>query len=194
MQIDEQELFDEEPKVEKNSIGREILSILIYTGVIIGLTWLILTFVGQRTKVEGNSMYPTLYNEDNLLVDKLSYRFKPIERFDIIVFEYPHDKDTHYIKRVIGLPGETVQIVDGKIYINGEVLDENYGYETMRDAKRAAEPITLGEDEYFVLGDNRNDSSDSRSDLVGNVKKSQIVGKAFVRIYPFNRICILKHQ
>ena len=110
------------------------------------------------------------------------------------MFEYPHDKDTHYIKRVIGLPGETVQIVDGKIYINGEVLDENYGYETMRDAKRAAEPVTLGEDEYFVLGDNRNDSSDSRSDLVGNVKKSQIVGKAFVRIYPFNRICILKHQ
>ena len=139
-------------------------------------------------------MYPTLHDGDNLLVDKISYRFTDIERFDIIVFEYQHEENVYYIKRIIGLPGETVQITDGNIYINGELLEEDYGYEVMESAGLAAEPVTLGENEYFVLGDNRNDSTDSRDPRVGNITRDIIVGKAFVRIYPFDAIGFLKHQ
>ena len=171
-----------------------LLSFLAYAALVFGITFLIITFVGQRTKVSGNSMYDTLENGDNLILEKLSYRFHEPERFDIVVFRYTHKKNTFYIKRVIGLPGETVQIVDSKIYINGEILEENYGYEPIQDAKRASQPITLGEDEYFVLGDNRNDSSDSRDPAVGNVTRSQIIGKAWLRIWPLNKIGLINHR
>lgn len=188
------EEFEQKPKIEKKSLGKDILDMTVYFVIVVLAAYLMVTFVMQRTTVDGNSMYSTLHNKDSLIIDKLSYRFGEIERFDIVVFEYPHKKDVHYIKRIIGLPGETVQIIDGTIYINGEVLEESYGYEVMREARRAAEPILLGEDEYFVLGDNRNDSTDSRSDSVGNVHRSQIVGRAFVRIFPLNRIGVLRHQ
>lgn len=145
--------------------------------------------------VDGRSMNATLNDGDNLIVEKLSYRFGDPERFDIIVFPPQESPKEHYIKRIIGLPGETVQIdAEGKIYINGEVLEENYGLETIRNAGRAAEPITLGDDEYFVLGDNRNNSKDSRSDAVGNVKRSSITGRAWLRIWPLSDIGFLKHQ
>lgn len=188
------EEFEEKPDIGQKSLKKDILDMVVYFAVVVLAAYLIVTYVGQRTTVDGNSMYPTLHDKDNLLVDKVSYRLGDVERFDIIVFEYPHKKDVHYIKRVIGLPGETVQIIDGVIYINGEVLEENYGYEVMRDARRAAEPVTLGPDEYFVLGDNRNDSTDSRAESVGNVHRSQIVGRAFIRIYPFSRVGVLRHQ
>ncbi len=140
-------------------------------------------------------MYPYLHNKDQLMMDKLSYRFHDPERFDIIVFPVVRDgKEEYYIKRVIGLPGETVQIIDGYVYINGEKLDENYGAEVMNDAGRAAEPITLGDDEYFVLGDNRNRSDDSRYENVENLKREKIVGRAWVRIWPLDRICVVRHQ
>ena len=125
------------------------------------------------------------------MMDKLSYRIHDPERFDIVVFPVVRDgKEEYYIKRVIGLPGETVQIIDGYVYINGEKLDENYGAEVMNDAGRAAEPITLGDDEYFVLGDNRNRSDDSRYENVENLKREKIVGRAWVRIWPLDRICV----
>ena len=130
-------------------------------------------------------MYPYLHNKDQLMMDKLSYRFHDPERFDIIVFPVVRDgKEEYYIKRVIGLPGETVQIIDGYVYINGEKLDENYGAEVMNDAGRAAEPITLGDDEYFVLGDNRNDSKDSRHIELGAVDTRKILGKAVWLLIP----------
>ncbi|MBQ5375559.1 MAG: signal peptidase I, partial [Lachnospiraceae bacterium] len=98
-------------------------------------------------------------------------------------------------KRIIGLPGETVRIdTDGKIYVNEALLDENYGYETIEDPGRAIETLVLGEDEYFVLGDNRNNSRDSRDPMVGNISRDRIVGKAFIRIYPFDKFGVLKHQ
>ncbi len=100
--------------------------------------------MGQRTQVSGDSMYPTLHNGDNLIVDKLSYRFKDPERYDIIVFPYQYKEETYYIKRIIGLPGETVQIIDGTIYINGSVLDENYGREKMVSSGLALDEIQLG--------------------------------------------------
>ena len=172
--------------------------ILYFAGVIL-LTWFVITFIGQRTLVSGDSMETTLSDGDNLIVDKISYRFKDPERFDIIVFPFHYDysKETYYIKRIIGLPGETVHIdEDGTIYINGKTLKESYGNLIIEADRRgvAAEPVTLGDDEYFVLGDNRNNSSDSRMEMVGNIKRSEIIGRAWVRIWPFNKLGVLKHQ
>lgn len=168
---------------------KSIIGWIFYFAAIIAISFFIVTFVGQRTVVDGDSMNDTLHNKDNLLVDKLSYRFHDIERFDIVVFRYNEKK--FYIKRVIGLPGETVQIVGDDIYINGEILDESYGKEEMLSSGRASEPILLGEDEYFVLGDNRNNSSDSRDPSVGDVSRSRIVGKAFFRMTPLSDFGLL---
>ena len=179
---------------QKVDMKKEILSWVFYIAFVLVLTWVIITFVGQRTRVDGRSMMNTLHDGDNLIVEKLSYRFSDPKRFDIIVFP-PTGKKEYYIKRIIGLPGETVQIDEnGNIYINGELLEENYGAETIQNPGRAAKPITLGDDEYFVMGDNRNNSKDSRSEEVGNVKRSQIIGRAWLRNWPLNKFGLLKHQ
>ncbi len=174
---------------------REMVNFLLYIVGIFLLTYVIIHYVGQRTQVSGSSMEHTLSDGDNLIVDKISYKFHSPERFDIIVFPYQHKEDTYYIKRIIGLPGETVQIdTAGNIYIDGEKLEESYGFEAMEDPGIAEEPITLGEDEYFVLGDNRNGSSDSRDPDVGIVQGESIIGRAWVRLYPFDRIGFLSHE
>ena len=140
-------------------------------------------------------MEPALSDGDNLIVDKISYRFHDPERFDIIIFPYQWEPNTYYIKRIIGLPGETIQIDDeGNIYIDGEMLRENYGLERIQNPGLAREPVTLGEDEYFVLGDNRNNSTDSRFAEVGVIHRDDIVGRAWVRIYPFDSIGVIRHQ
>lgn len=189
--------------MEKHRILREILNTSLYLLVVLLITWLMITFVGQRTIVKGASMEPTLYGTDdadpdkagdNLIVDKITYRFKDPKRFDIIVFPYQYTGEL-FIKRIIGLPGETVQIDDqGNIYINGERLAEGYGKEVILNPGVAAEPVTLGPDEYFVMGDNRNNSADSRNTGVGNVRRDQIVGRAWLRIWPLSRFGFLKHQ
>ena len=181
--------------MKTKQILKEVISTILYIAVVLAVTWLIITFVGQRTQVNGSSMEPTLSDHDNLIVDKISYRFKDPERFDIIVFPFQYEEDVYYIKRIIGMPGETVFIdLDGTIYIDGEALKESYGREVMLSSGRAGEPITLGEDEYFVLGDNRNNSSDSRDPSVGNIHRDRIVGKAWVRIWPFHKFGVLRHQ
>ena len=175
-----------------NRIMRELLNTAIYLLCVLGAVWLVITFVGQRTEVEGASMENTLHNGDNLIVDKLSYRFHDPDRFDIIVF--PQEDGRYFIKRIIGLPGENVRIdEDGFIYINGENLQESYGKEVMRDPGLAKDGIQLGADEYFVLGDNRNDSMDSRMAEVGPIVGERIIGRAWLRIYPFDQIGFLKH-
>lgn len=181
-------------KEKSRGIAGEILSFLLYVAVVVGITFLIIHYVGQRTYVSGSSMENTLSDGDNLIVDKITYRFSDPKRYDIIVFPYQYEDNTYFIKRIIGLPGEMVQIVDGTIYINGEVLDESYGREVMKNSGMAADPITLGDDEYFVLGDNRNDSTDSRDPSVGKIKRNQIIGRAWVRIWPLSKIGILRHQ
>ncbi len=180
-----------------NKVMKEMISTLVYLLGVLCLTWLVITFIGQRTEVDGSSMEPMLSNGDNLIVDKISYRFRDPQRYDIIVFPFKYQENTFYIKRIIGLPGETVQIDEqGTIYINGEVLPENYGREIIRaeTVGIAANPIVLGEDEYFVMGDNRNSSMDSRTEIVGNIKREDIIGRAWIRIWPLNKLGILKHQ
>lgn len=181
---------------EKKKINwKETVSFILYIAAVFVITYLVITYVGQRTEVIGTSMEYTLSDGDNLIVDKISYRFREPQRFDIIVFPYQHKEDTYYIKRIIGLPGETVQIDgNGTIYINGEELEESYGREIIKDPGVAADPIKLGEDEYFVLGDNRNASSDSRDSSVGNIKGEDIIGRAWLRIYPFSRFGFIKHK
>lgn len=173
---------------------REILGWVVYILIVVCATYLIVTYVGQRTKVSGDSMLNTLHNEDNLIVDKISYRFRDPERFEIVVFPYRYQENTYYIKRIIGLPGETVQILDGYVYINGEKLEENYGREVMQESGIAADPIELGEDEYFVLGDNRNHSSDSREPNVGVLHRDELIGRAWVRIWPLDSIGVISHE
>lgn len=174
---------------------REIFNTSLYLLVVLCLTYLVIHFVGQRTQVSGSSMEPKLSDADNLIVDKITYKFKNPERFDIIVFPFKYKEDTYYIKRIIGLPGETVYIDDGgNIYINDELLDESYGKEIITDAGRAYTPITLGEDEYFVMGDNRNNSSDSRDPSVGNINREDIIGRAWLRIWPFSKFGLIKHR
>ena len=178
----------------KLSVLKEIFGFLIYVAVVVGITFLIITFVGQRTYVSGSSMENTLSDGDNLIVDKITYRFTDPQRFDIIVFPFQYGEKVYYIKRIIGLPGETIRVQDGEIYVDGEILEESYGREVMRSSGIAEDPIVLGEDEYFVLGDNRNDSMDSRDPSVGLIKRDHIIGRAWMRVWPLNEIGVLKHQ
>ncbi|WP_073590910.1 signal peptidase I [Anaerocolumna xylanovorans] len=168
---------------------------LIYFALIIAAVLLIHNYVGQQIEVSGSSMEATLHNEDHLILEKISYETGDPKRFDIIVFRpYAEDKKTYYIKRVIGLPGETVQIIGSDIYINGEILKEDYGNALIEDAGIANEPVKLASDEYFALGDNRNNSKDSRNPAVGVIKRKSILGRAWVRIWPLNGVGVLKHQ
>ena len=180
----------------KVNIWKEILSWVSYIAIILGVTYLIVTYVGQRTQVSGESMLPALENNDNLIVDKISYRFRDPKRYEIIVFPYKYQENTYYIKRIIGLPGETVQIQDGEVYINGKKLGETYGLEPIEQGREgiAAEPIKLGVDEYFVLGDNRNNSSDSREPNVGVLNRDDLIGRAWIRIWPLESIGVIPHE
>lgn len=170
---------------------RGIFSWIIYIVVILAVTFLIVHYVGQRTVVNGSSMEDTLLDGDQLITDKISYRFHDPQRFDIIVFPFKPE-NVYYIKRIIGLPGEYVQIDEnGTIYIDGEVLEEDYGYTEMGNPGVALDGIELGEDEYFVLGDNRAISKDSRCAEVGNIKREDITGRAWLRLYPFSKFGLL---
>ena len=117
---------------------KEILSTSLYILFVLCAVYLVIHFVGQRTQVQGSSMEPKLSNEDNLIVDKISYRFHDPERFDIVVFPFRYEENIFYIKRVIGLPGETIRIDEkGNILINGEILEESYGKEVIQSPGRA---------------------------------------------------------
>lgn len=185
--IPKEDSSEEQKDKQEINIVKELLSLIIYIGIVIIICYCIITYVGQRTTVNGQSMENTLKDGDNLWIDKFTYHFRDPKRFDIVVFPY-QDEDVYYIKRIIGLPGETVQITsDGAILIDGQRLSESYGKEVIFDSGTASEPHTLGEDEYFVLGDNRNDSRDSRWADVGDIDRDEIVGKAVIRLTPLKK-------
>ncbi len=148
-------------------------------------------FLMERVIVDGPSMESALQNGDNILVEKVSRYFGALDRFDIVVF-YPDEEakksnGRYYIKRIIGLPGETVRIEGDVIFINDEPLTESFGFTQMGAPGIAKSGVTLGEDEYFVLGDNRAISKDSRSEMVGSVPLSRIGGKMILRIFPLGK-------
>ena len=184
----------EEVEEEEFSLKNEIVDVITYIGIAFFLVAILIQFVVQRDVVDGESMMNTLQDEDNILVDKLTYQFSDPQRFDVVLFPYGEgDEELCFIKRVIGLPGETVQISrSGDIFINGEFLEEYYGFEDIQQDKRylAADGYTLQEDEYFVMGDNRNNSYDSRQ--IGGIKREDIIGRAVFRIYPFKSLGFIK--
>jgi signal peptidase I len=140
-------------------------------------------FLFQPFFIKGASMEPNFDDGQYLIIDELSYRFREPQRGEIVVFKYPHDPSQRYIKRIIGLPGETVEVKDGRVFISGEALDES-GYLPTGTLTPGLAKITLAENDYFVLGDNRLHSSDSRS--WGPLPKENIVGRAYLRAWPFD--------
>ncbi len=152
-------------------------------------------FLFQPHQVKGNSMYDNFHDGEYLLTDKVSYRFHEPARDDVIVFKAPGNEDYDYIKRVIGLPGDKVEVKGGHVFLNGQQLDES-GYLDPRIVTHAGvfakegQTVTVPQTEYFVMGDNRNNSSDSRE--WGLVPQANIVGKAWVRYWPLNRLGLIK--
>lgn len=148
-------------------------------------------FIAQPFVVDGRSMYPTFEDRDYLIVDELSYRFSDPSRGDVVVFRYPNDPSVFYIKRIIGLPGETVHIERGKVSVtraDGSSLELDESYVVREDATYTLNTI-LGTDQYFVMGDNRPESSDSR--VWGALPKDNIMGRAYVRIFPIAHAAVL---
>ncbi len=149
-------------------------------------------FVGLRTSVVGQSMTETLNSGEEILVNRFIYKVTNPEPNDIIVFlPNGNEKSHYYVKRVVAVPGDTVWISDGLLYVNGELFEEEIDVEDIEEAGLASEEITLGADEYFVLGDNRNNSEDSRYANIGNIKKEYIIGKAWFRVAPWGSIGFL---
>jgi len=154
---------------------------------------LVLVFVAQPVKVEGTSMLPRLHDGERIFVNKLIYYGLPeIERGDIVVFWFPNDPTKSYIKRVIGLPGETVQMRAGRIFVNGRELPEPYLEHSLNVAGGDEPPTYVKPHYYFVMGDNRDNSSDSRS--WGLVPEKYIYGKALFRYWPISRASVIRHE
>lgn len=165
-----------------------IFWLIILAGAVVA-AWAITKYCVEKTNMTGNSMKTTLSDGDKILINRMSYRNSDPERFDVIVFEKSGSEHSYYgIRRVIGLPGEKVQIKDGFVYINGEKIEEPINVEEMKVSGLAASPIVLDDDEFFVLGDNRNSSEDSRFTSMGNVTRSEIIGKAWIRTNSFGII------
>lgn len=167
------------------AVGLWILQIAIVCLIAFVFVW----YFGQRVSMIGDSMNPVLYNGDIVLVNRFKYDASTPKRGDVIVFKPNGNENQHSsIKRIIGLPGETIQIKDGTIYIDGKVLEEDYEVTGFTEAGLAEEEILLAGDEFFVLGDHRESSEDSRIADVGNVKRSEIEGKAWFILSPVGRI------
>ncbi|MFO7265894.1 MAG: signal peptidase I [Limnochordales bacterium] len=168
------------------SVLREYLETLV--GAVI-LAFLFMTFIARTFTVEGPSMRPTLEDGQRLLVDRLTYRFREPQRGEIIVFRYPADPSQIFIKRIIGVPGDEIYIARGTVYVNGVPLEEPYINGRMITL-RTFGPIVVEPDTYFVLGDNRNNSEDSRDPRVGLVPRKNIIGRAVWRYWPVSAMAV----
>ncbi len=159
---------------------KEVMSWVIECAIVIFIAYTLVTFFGCRTTVVGNAMNDTLTNEEQILVNRFIYNVSSPKQGDVIAFlPNGNEKSHYYVRRVVACPGDTIQIKEGVVYVNGEAYQEKITVATIEDAGVASEEIKLGDDEYFVLGDNRNNSEDSRLANIGNVKKSYIIGKAW---------------
>lgn len=174
--------YEKEKKLNKSTI-REIFITLFYSIAAVLLAFVLVYSVGMKISMIGVSMKPAIYNGQGVLVNRFIYNITSPKRGDVIAFLPNGNKNAHYyLKRVVALPGETVQIIGGYVYVNGELLAEDESFDKIADPGMAENEIVLGSDEYFVLGDNRNNSEDSRSGNIGAVKRETIAGKAWLRL------------
>lgn len=177
-----------EPPAQQPSTARAAFSWLRDLTLSVVIAIIVILFLYQPVKVEGTSMMPSLVNQERIFINKFVYRFSPVERGDTVVFQFPQDTSKSYIKRVIGMPGDTVEVINGTVFVNGQPLNEPYVPEEMRDRHSAAR-ITLKSDEYYVMGDHRNSSNDSRN--WGPVRRGYIYGKAVFVYWPLDRLGLL---
>lgn len=175
----------------ENKLLRRATKWIVDLAVVFTLALFLVQYMGMQYEVSGHSMEPTLYGGDVALVDRISYRLRHPKRLELVVFQKRDDRGRQYLKRIIGLPGETVQIKDGNIYIDGGLLELPESLSRVNLAGLAEEPVILGEGEYFLLGDNRESSEDSRFANIGNVSMEQIIGRAWFRPSPLERIGFL---
>ena len=168
---------------------KEILSYIIECAVVIGIAYTLVSFFGLRTSVVGNAMTDTLVNDEQIFVNRFVYIVSSPKPGDVVVFLPNGNKKSHYyVRRVIAGPGDKVKISDGAVYVNGQLYDEKTAVASIEEPGIAADEIKLGDDEYFVLGDNRNNSEDSRLANIGNVKKEYIIGKAWFHFRSFGNM------
>ena len=166
---------------------------LFRISVAVLLAFVFVWYFGQRISTVGDSMKPVLENGDVVLVNRFIYSTSSPKRGDVIAFKPKGNKNSHYyIKRIIGLPGETIEIIENSIYIDGEKLEEDYVTTDIDRVGVVSDSMTLGNDEYFVLGDDRENSEDSRNADVGNVKRSYIYGKVWFISSPFRHFGFVK--
>ncbi len=170
-----------EKRIEEKNYLVIAVKILTDIAVVAGVAIFLFAHFFDDVKVSGTSMEPSFEDGDVLYLDEFTYKFVEAKRLDVIAFTLDNS-DTVYVKRIIGLPGEKVQIKNGSIYIDGKLLEADIEAESILNAGDAAEVIRLGDDEYFVLGDNRNNSEDSRFASIGMVKEDNIIGKAWLEV------------
>ena len=177
--------MSEEKKTKvKKSLGREIMEWIVTIAVAVVLAFIVRTFIFEPVRVDGSSMLNTLTDRDYMIATKFDYLLGNPQRFDIVICNYPNTDDGMYrVKRVIGLPGETVLLRDGKLYVNDEELAQDFD---MGSPTENFGPYTVPENCYFVLGDNRSNSKDSRYALVGALDRSMIKGHVRAVVFPFS--------
>ena len=179
----------------KSKRGRTVFGWVFQVAVVLAVAAVVAIFFFQSIRMQESSMEPTLQTGETFFINKLAYKLKGPKRGDMIAFTKDGKDDAAiHIKRVIGLPGETIQIKDGEVYIDGKKYKEEIKVDKMTNPGLADEGITLKNDEYFVLGDNRNHSSDSRDPSVGILHREDLIGKAWVRIYPFAKMGVIRHE
>lgn len=175
-------------------VGSFFLDIIEIAVIALAIFVIIYLFLFQPHQVRGNSMYPNFHDGEYLLTDKISYRFSQPKRGDVIIFKAPRNEEYEYIKRVVGLPGERIKISQGKIFVNDQAINEFYlasEYQTRGGAFWPEnQTLVVGENKYFVLGDNRSHSSDSRD--WGPVPQENIIGKAWFRYWPLKNMGLVK--
>jgi signal peptidase I len=179
---------DERVSLARAFGGRSLLREILETVLLTVILFLIINTLTGRSQVNGSSMEPTLHDGQYLIITKIAYWFHPPERGDIIVFHPPNNLGEDYIKRIVGLPGERVEVSDGRVWIDGVALDEPY----VSSAPGYSGSWALGADEYLVLGDNRNDSSDSHS--WGPIRRESVVGKAWLSYWPPEYWGLVEHR
>lgn len=181
--------FYQEP--EENRL-QSVISWIVDIAVVIALAAYIVYCFGTKVQVTGNSMSPVLNSGEVVLMNRLAYDLGNPKRFDVAVFYQDHIDQDHNLKRIIGLPGETIQIKDNKVYVNGIPLDAEAELQSVSIAGIAEYPIELEDNEYFLLGDNRESSEDSRFAGIGNIRRDQLVGKVWLRFQPLEQLAFIR--